>query len=408
MKQVGAASGPPGISSAFQTKIGETNWEVVRARLLGVASGFVLVGILAVGLWPFHSPKNQVTWLAGGNGLHFGRRGTILSSDNFKATNALEGGPCSIEIWLVPDFTASSGGTLLAFYAPRSPRHFSLQQSITDLDVRIDIREGRHRTRIARFYVADIFRRGKPLFITVASNGRRTSVYIDGKLVETAPEFGLSERDFEGELVTANWPRADQNWSGVLRGLAFYHEDLSPAQVVHHYETWTENGRPEISHIERPVALYLLDERAGRVVHNQVQSEPDLYIPERYLVLDQVFLEPFWEEFRPSWSYWSDVLINIAGFIPFGFLFCAYLSLAARIKRPELVTILFGFMVSLTIESVQAFLPTRDSSTTDLITNTAGTCLGVGLYRTNVWRAFLAGIWTHFGGTVSKDSESSP
>lgn len=194
-KQVGAASGPPGISSAFQTKIGETNWEVVRARLLGVASGFVLVGILAVGLWPFHSPKNQVTWLAGGNGLHFGRRGTILSSDNFKATNALEGGPCSIEIWLVPDFTASSGGTLLAFYAPRSPRHFSLQQSITDLDVRIDIREGRYRTRIARFYVADIFRRGS--------------------------RCSLRSRQTEGghrSILTANWSKQPLNL-GFPRGI---------------------------------------------------------------------------------------------------------------------------------------------------------------------------------------------
>jgi VanZ family protein len=261
-----------------------------------------------------------------------------------------------------------------------------LQQSISDLALRIDIRDGRYRTRTTRFYVGDIFRRGKPLFITVASNGGRTSVYIGGKLVETAPEFRLSERDFEGELVTANWPRADDSWSGVLRGLAFYDQELSPAQVVHHYMTWIEKGRPDVSNNERAVALYLFDERAGRVIHNQVQSGPDLYIPERYLVLDQVFLKPFWEEFHPSWSYWSDVLINIAGFVPFGFLFCAYLSLAGRIKRPALITILLGFMVSLTIESVQAFLPTRESGTTDLIPNTMGTYWGIRLYRLNVWR----------------------
>jgi VanZ family protein len=394
-KRIDASPGQPRISSANQKKIGQIYWEEATAKLLGVACGLVLVGILAVGLWPFHSPKNQVTWLAGGNGLHFGRRGTILSSSNFKATNAIENDPCSIEIWLVPDFTASSGGTLLSFYASQSRRHFSLQQSITDLAVRIDIRDGRFRTRITRFYVGDIFRRGKPLFITVTSNGRRTSVYIDGILVETAPEFGLSERDFEGELVTANWPRADQSWSGVLRGLAFYAQTLSPAQVVHHYRTWIEKGRPDVSNTERPVALYLFDERAGRVIHNQVQSGPDLYIPERYLVLNQVFLEPFWEEFRPSWSYWSDVLINIAGFIPFGFLFCAYLSSAARVKRPELAAILLGFMVSLTIESAQAFLPTRDSSTTDLITNAIGTFLGVILYRITDWRVLLARIWIH-------------
>jgi glycopeptide antibiotics resistance protein len=152
------------------------------------------------------------------------------------------------------------------------------------------------------------------------------------------------------------------------------------------------------------VALYLFDERAGRVIHNQVPSGTDLYIPDRFLVLDQALLRPFWEEFRPGWSYWEDALVNVAGFVPLGFFFCACFSLAGRIKRAALVTILLGFTVSLTIECLQAFLPTRDSGTTDVITNTLGTCLGVWLYRLNLWRILFARIWTHLAGTTAKDS----
>jgi hypothetical protein len=399
-KQVDAAFGQPRISSAIQKKTGQFNWKVIGAKLLGVACGSLLGGLLVAGLWPFHSPKNQATWLARGNGLHFGRHGTILSSGNFKATNAHDNDPCSIEVWLEPDFTADSGSTLLAFYAPGSPRQFSLHQSISDLALRSNLRDGRYRTRTAIFYVGDVFHQGKPLFITVTSKGGQTSVYIDGALAETAPKFPLSAKDLEGELVIANLPREDDSWSGLLRGLAIYDQELSSAEVFHHYETWTKKGRPDASENEGAVALYLFDERAGRVIHNQVHRGPDLYIPERYLVLDQVFLEPLWEEFHPTWSYGQDILINIAGFIPFGFLFCAYLSLAGRIKSPALVTILLGFMVSLTIESLQAFLPTRDSGTTDLITNTLGTCLGVWLYRLKFWRVFLARIWTNLVGTT--------
>ncbi|MGA9056423.1 MAG: VanZ family protein [Terriglobia bacterium] len=403
-KQDDATFGRPRITSEIQKKMGQINWEVTSSKLLGVACGLVLGGLLVAGLWPFHSPRNQVTWVAGGNGLHLGRHGTILSSGKFKAANAPADAPCSLEIWFEPDLTAASA-TLFAFYAPGNPRQFSLNQSITDLALGSDIREGRYRTLTTRlFYVEDIFRRGKPLFVTVTSKAGQTSVYIDGALARTAPKFPLSSQDFDGELVIANTPRVGNSWSGVLRGLAFYDQEVSPAQVFHHYETWIEKGRPDVSENERAVALYLFDERAGRVIHNQVPSGTDLYIPDRYLVLDQALLSPFWEEFRPTWSYWGDVLVNIAGFVPFGFLFCAYFSLAGRIKRPALVTILLGFTVSLTIESLQAFLPTRDSGTTDVITNTLGACFGVWLYRLNLGRVLFARIWTQLVGTTAKDS----
>ncbi len=370
---------------------------MIGPKLLGVICLFILGGILVAGLWPFYPPRNQVAWLAAGNGLHFGRHGTILSSGKFKAADAPDDAPCSFELWVEPEVTAASG-TLFAFYAAGSPRQFSLHQSLSDIALRSDIRDKRHRTRTTRLYVDEVFRRGKRMFITVTSDGGQTSVYIDGVLARTGRKFPLSVHDFDGELVIANLPIVDNSWSGVLRGLAFYHQNLTPAQVYRHFVTWTVQGRPEVSENERVVALYLFDERTGRVIHNQVSSGTNLYIPDRYLILDQAFLYPFWKAFRPSWSYWEDVLVNIAGFVPFGFLFCAYFSLAGWVKRPVLVTILFGFMVSLTIESLQAYLPTRDSDSTDVITNVLGTCLGVWLYRFNLWRVLTKKIGTPLVG----------
>ena len=64
-KQVDATFGRPRITSEIQKKIGQINWEVMSAKLLRVACGLVLGGLLVAGLWPFHSPRNQVTWVAG-------------------------------------------------------------------------------------------------------------------------------------------------------------------------------------------------------------------------------------------------------------------------------------------------------------------------------------------------------
>jgi glycopeptide antibiotics resistance protein len=141
------------------------------------------------------------------------------------------------------------------------------------------------------------------------------------------------------------------------------------------------------------MGVYLFNERAGSVVHDATHHGLDLYIPRRFSLLHQQFLKPFWKEFRPTRSFLIDVLVNIAGFIPLGIVFFAYWSSVRPIKHPALVTVVFGFAVSLTIEVLQSYLPTRDSGTNDLITNTLGTFLGVRLVAAARGRAWLARIY---------------
>jgi len=233
------------------------------------------------------------------------------------------------------------------------------------------------------------------MFITVTSGGGHTLVYIDGALAGRPAHFPLSAKDFAGKLVVADSPLTHDSWAGVLRGLALYNQEVTPAQVFQHYQTWTTKGRPDITEDERAAALYLFDEGTGSIIRNRVPGGMDLFIPERYLVVRQTLLEPFWKEFYPSWGYLKEVLINITGFIPLGLFFCAYLASAGQIKSPGLVTIILGFTVSLTIEVLQAYLPTRASGTTDLITNTLGTGLGAWLYRCHAGRVLFAIFEAH-------------
>ena len=81
-----------------------------------------------------------------------------------------------------------------------------------------------------------------------------------------------------------------------------------------------------------------------------------------------------------SWSLWRDVGLNIVGFVPVGFVFCAYFHSVKRVRFTALLVIGIGFLLSLTIELSQGFLPNRDSGVSDIVTNTTGTMMGVALY----------------------------
>jgi VanZ family protein len=344
---------------------------------------FVVGGILWAGLWPFQSPKNDVAWLPSGHGLSFGTYGTILSSGVFDMTNAGDRAPCSLEMW-VQSYLPWDTSTLLAFYDPETHKQFSLHQSLTNLELRSNRRATRDKTNrvgVVHLYVDSVFRQGQQRFITLTSDGNQTEVYIDGGLAAVTSQFPLSTADLTGELIVANSPVQNDSWEGRLFGLAIYRQELSPSQVLDHYQTWTKAGRPALTADEHNTALYLFDEHAGGIMHNVVKSGVDLYIPERYTVFDEKFLDRPWDEYSPNWSYVKNVLINIGGFIPLGFCASAYLSSVRKIRRAVLFTILLGCAATLTIEILQAYLPTRDSGMTDLITNTFGTCLGVALYH---------------------------
>ena len=195
--------------------------------------------------------------------------------------------------------------------------------------------------------------------------------------------------DLIGELIIANSPLRSNSWSGQLRGLALYGSELNSAEVAQHFEDWTHNGKPVVTENEHAIALYLFDERRGTIIHNQVRSGVDLTIPKRYLVEDQIFLESPWKELRTQPSSLKSIAINIGGFVPLGFFFYAYFSSAPRMRGAAVATVFLGSIVSLTIEVLQAYLPTRYSGVTDIITNTLGTYLGVLLYRCKALRCLI-------------------
>lgn len=361
----------------------------MRARIPEVLCLLILCGILVAGLWPFRKPLNRVSWLENENGLRLAGRATLLSSDSFSTTGQQDEEARSLDLWLQPAL-AKSASTIFSFSTPENPLQLTGYQYHSAFILKREIRGGDRRT--STIGIEGVFRQGKPVFITVTSGPQHTAMYVDGVLNEKFPQIRFS-KDFTGQLVIGTSPIEDEGWSGQLRGLGIYSQELTAAQVLKHYETWTTQGHPELSGDEHAIALYLFDEHAGNIIRNAVPGATDLYIPRRYALLHQRFLQPFWKEYKARWSYAEDVLVNVAGFIPLGLFFCVYWSSVRPIKRAVLVTTLLGLAVSLTIEVLQSYLPTRDSGTTDLMTNTLGTFLGAKLYDWKVARHVLARIY---------------
>jgi len=81
----------------------------------------------------------------------------------------------------------------------------------------------------------------------------------------------------------------------------------------------------------------------------------------------------------PRYWTWFDVLINVAGYVPLGILLATAVSPLLRGVKAFIFALIAGTLLSLAMEALQAYLPSRVSSNLDLITNAGGTFLGAFL-----------------------------
>jgi hypothetical protein len=347
-----------------------------RRTILGLLGILMVAGILVAGLWPFHAPANHVTWLQHRNGLRFEEYGTVLSTR--RVTWPSIHSSCTLEIWMAPALTHDSN-TFLAFYAPRARRQFSLHQSNSDLVLRADLFRAGAEAGEAALYVDDVFRQGRPVFITITSGQGQTSIYINGAAARRSSNFPLWGEDLGAEVVIGTSPVQNDAWTGELFGLALYDRGLTPSQVEDDYTGLQTSGKTSAGAMQGAVVRYSFREGSGRTIHDEAGSGVDLDIPEHFTIANEKLLDVPWHEYHPGWGYWNDVAINVGGFVPLGFFLVAFLA-ERRVRKAALIAVLFGGLLSLAIETLQGFLPTRDSGLTDVITNTLGTGLGVLAY----------------------------
>lgn len=364
-------------------------FRAVRDRkILSLICFGILIVMIVAAFWPFSlHPPNHATWLGDQDGLRFGGGGIVSSSNNFQFADSQSTTGVSLELWLEP-FLEKHSTALLSFSSRDNPEQFRLRQSHDFLlIVQEPFATSRH-TAARWFWIPHAFQAHKRRFIAISSGPHGATVYLDGTPAVSSSTFKITSKDLSGQLIVGSSPVTYDTWRGKLFGLALFGRELKAAEVSRHYQTWL-NGQPAALKDDQPAALYTFAERSGSVAHNQVGSGPNLAVPPSYSVPYKPFLKSPWREFSANQAYFRDVFINIAGFVPFGFFFCMLFSSSEASRKAALATILLGGLFSLTIEVLQGFTPIRDSGTTDIITNTLGTALGVMLYRCGILEVLL-------------------
>jgi VanZ family protein len=347
----------------------------------------LLAGLLYAGLYPFNFfPSNQVSWLQGQRGVRFGGYGEVRgvwAAPPERLPDASEGGlGFTVELWVTCSQAGPYINDLLSIYQSRDREPFAVEQSSTDLVIAGVVRNPQGQQKFRHMNIDDVFLPGASRFVTISTSKEATILYIGGLRQKTYPEMELAPENFRGTLLLGQTARAHQEWHGDIRGLAFYPKALTADEVAENYNAWRQGNWQELRTRASAVRIYPLDEGRGSVLHNRGNVGGDLIIPDSLRALHPVILA---FPTRTDVTNLSDATLNLIGFVPLGGLLVLYLKNGGWTHaRATAAAVGAGFVVSLFIELLQVFLPSRDSSLLDLINNTLGTGLGAWL-GLNAW-----------------------
>lgn len=354
---------------------------IPRKLLLSAALALVLVVTLLAGLKPKgYRFCNEVTWTRDHAGIGIGPIGIAYSRDSlswFDQNSADSGFTIEMSV-TVNRFQVNDIAGIVSFWDGTFPEPLMIGQWENRLIVRVrDI----HAKKGYREFDSDtILKRGKKLMVQIVFARSKTVMYADGiRTGDSLSGCPLSKYDIHGRLVLGNSARADRPWSGEIYGLALYQRKLSSEETASRFRQWDSLGRAFFPPTGHAAHYFRFNEKKGVAVRDCANASFDLYIPPVFHIVKKRILVGPWDDFKWKYSYFFDCIINLLGFMPLGFfLFLFFFRVAAvsSWKKSLLYTIVTCFMISLGIELVQVYLPTRSSQLSDLFCNTAGGMIG--------------------------------
>ncbi len=349
-------------------------------KLAGMISIAICAGYLLVGLWPFNfHPRNNVEWLPHSNGIHFKPLSVAYSSTALDLAGSA--GEITIELWLEPEEEPSDRiASILSLYNGNLPENILIGQWQSEVLLRTPVWNSKGARKYREVGARAGLRKGSRRFVVLTSGPGGTAFYVDGSAAAIFPRLMLRPETLRGRLVLGSAPQGGSQWVGILNGAIIFNRALLPREIVRHDALCRANHLHDLQTEPQLAALYYFDEGSGGVVEDHSRSNYPLSIPETYRVIKRTLFVSPWKE--PP--HVEDVVANILGFVPLGFFFFIYRMDARpiRVFRNAFLTILVATIISVAIELIQAYLPTRDSSIADVICNSCGSVFGTLLAGT--------------------------
>ena len=349
--------------------------------------------MLLAGLWPLDfRPVNNVWWLSDNGGLHFegpngsskdNAGGIVFTPDplTHPDTSLFKKGEISIELWLRPAIEQHNGvPKIVTFYDAHNSEKLIIGQWKSYILARLAPPDYRNKKPFREIGARTAMLAGQVNFVTLTSSKDGSSIYLNGEPDRRSKDFRLladSEtlagyRSYLGNALDIAGP-----WSGDIFGFAIYGKALTEAEVQQSYRQWTQYSELTSNDHNGVIARYEFNGESGLRISNTAGPFNPLFVPEHLVFSQKALAKP--DIYRNNVK---DVILNIVGFIPFGVVFALLSSKVLNWPpgRACLVTILAGVLISLFIEVVQAYLPTRHSSQSDLICNALGTVIGAAVF----------------------------
>ncbi len=354
-------------------------------KLLVCLSFAVLAGILFFGLRPkAFNFSNNVHWIAGQAGIRFDKHGIAYTdpSEAFEKKKRPGSNGFSIELALKPSPHQDGFSLILALHSGNDENQLVMGQWRSWI-IAMNGDDYDHRRGRKRIALNTTSQPAAVRFLTITSGRQGTEIYIDGQIKGTKKDLTL---DIPGggktRLVLGNSVYGENSWKGDVYGLAFYAHPLSPQDVALHFKRWQLDRNFSFARKDNPTVLYLFNEKTGSRALDHSGAGRHLKIPSRMQLLDTKILSFSRDWLRFNAGFLRDIIINFIGFIPLGLVLYATFVKAGSVFRHHAVLIAVGlcFAVSLSIEILQAWIPSRSSDFLDLVLNTLGGLSGVMIY----------------------------